>query len=187
LFKKAGVYRLAYGIETGSKKVQKQIRKNINLDVVNNSVELTVKKGIFTHGFFMFGFLGETKDEMLETVNFALRSKLHTASFSFVIPQIGTQLWHDAVEAGYNFDAIDTDQLNPGDTEINISSISTKGLHKMRRKAYRKFYLNISRLFRLYAITPKKILLFKSFLVFLTNALPFSIKQRERLQAALYR
>lgn len=187
LFKKAGVYRLAYGIETGSLRVQEQIKKRLNLDVAKEAIELTTQKGISTHGFFMFGFLGETREDMLKTVDFALRSGLHTASFSFVIPQMGTQLYHTAIEAGYNFDNIDTDQLNPGDTEINISAVSTEELHRMRRMAYKQFYLNPMRIIKLYLTTPRKLILFRSFLVFLTNVLPLSIALRERLQGILFK
>ncbi len=187
LFKKAGVFRLAYGIEAGSKRIQKQINKKLNLDVARKTIELTARKGISTHGFFMMGFLGETKEDMLETIDFALTSRLHTASFSFVIPQIGTQLYYDAIEAGHNFDNIDTDQLNPGDTEINISAVSTEELYRMRRTAYRKFYLNMGRILRLSSTTPRKLLLLKSLLVFLTNISPLPIDLREKLQAKLYR
>lgn len=187
LFKRAGVYRLAYGVETGSIKVQSQIKKRLDLNTAKKSIDLTTGKGISTHGFFMLGFLGETKEDMLETVDFALKSRLNTASFSFVIPQIGTQLYYDALGAGYSFDDIDTDQLNPGDTEINISTVTAEDLHKIRRMAYRKFYLNFNRILRLYATTPRKLVLFKSFLVFLTNVLPFSITIRERLQGMLFK
>lgn len=187
LFKKAGVYRLAYGIETGSLNIQKQIKKRLNLEVAKQVIELTAKKRISTHGFFMLGFLGETKEDMFNTIKFARGSKLHTASFSFVIPQIGTQLYYSAKEAGYDLDNIDTDQLNPGDTEINISAVSTTELHKVRRLAYRTFYLNINRIIRLYLTTPRKMMLLRSFLVFLTNVLPISITFREKLQGMLFK
>lgn len=187
LFKEVGVYRLAYSIESGSLNIQKKITKNLNLEEARHNINLTVSKGISTHGFFMMGFLNETKEEMLQTIDYAAKSKLHTASFSFVIPQPGTQLYYDAVKNGYNFEDLDTDQLNPGDTEINISSVSTVELHKLRRAAYKKFYLNPIRIFRIWQTTPQKSILLKSLLVFLTNILPISITMREKIQGILYR
>jgi hypothetical protein len=135
----------------------------------------------------MLGFLNETKEEMLQTIDYAVTSKLHTASFSFVIPQPGTQLYSEATQAGYNFENIDSAQFNPGDTEINISAVSELELQKLRRKAYSKFYMSIGRIFGIYRTTPKKMFLLKSFLVFLTNALPIPIKLREKLQGVLYK
>ena len=167
VLKDMGTYRLAYGIESASLDIQKSIRKRLNLEVARKSIELTAKAGISTHGFFMLGFLGETKKEMLQTINFAKRSKLHTASFSFVIPQPGTQLYYEAVDNGYEFENIDTDQLNPGHTEINISGISTRELYRVRRTAYIKFYLNIGRIYRIYRNTTCKKVLLKGFFSFL--------------------
>ncbi|MBF0472843.1 MAG: radical SAM protein [Nitrospirae bacterium] len=187
LFKRVGVYKLAYGIESASPNIQKDINKNLDLELARKNIKLTAERGIVTQGFFMLGFLGETMEELNRTIDYAASSKLHMASFSFVIPQPGTPLYYQAIDAGFNFKDLDTDQLNPGDTELNISAVSIEDLHLLRRKAYRKFYLNPDRMYRLYKVTPKKTILFKSFMVFMTNVLPIPTTLREKAQAILYK
>jgi radical SAM superfamily enzyme YgiQ (UPF0313 family) len=187
LFTKVGVYKLAYGIETASPNIQKDINKNLDLELAKKNIKLTADRGIVTQAFFMLGFLGETMKELKSTIKYAASSDLHMASFSFVIPQPGTPLYYQAIDAGFKFNNLDTDQLNPGDTEINISAVSIEELHLMRRAAYRKFYLNPVRMWRLYKVTPKKTVLFKSFMVFMTNILPISSIMREKAQGMLYK
>ncbi|GAH01912.1 unnamed protein product, partial [marine sediment metagenome] len=79
--KKAGTYKINYGIETGSQRLQKFIKKNVNLKNLQKVITLTNSHNILSHGFFILGFPTETREEVQQTIEFARKSKLNTAGF----------------------------------------------------------------------------------------------------------
>jgi len=94
VMRKGGTYYISFAIETGSPRLQKFIKKNLDLDKAKKAIEDAVSLGIFSNGFFMLGFPTETEEEMKMTVDFALNSPLHTAMFFIVIPHKGTELFN---------------------------------------------------------------------------------------------
>ena len=65
----AGTKYVSYAVETASPRLQKLIRKNLDLDRVFRAIEYTAKAGIITRGFFMLGFPTETEAEALQSMN----------------------------------------------------------------------------------------------------------------------
>jgi radical SAM superfamily enzyme YgiQ (UPF0313 family) len=82
--------------------MQKSMGKKLNLVHAKDIIEKTYRHKILCGAFFMIGFPTETEDEILETINFAAESKLHTAVFNIVTPFPGTRLYKQAEEAGNN-------------------------------------------------------------------------------------
>jgi radical SAM superfamily enzyme YgiQ (UPF0313 family) len=97
----AGTRFVSYAIETASPRLQKLIRKNLDLGKVFRAIEHTAKAGIITRGFFMLGFPTETEEEVLQTVEFAKSSALTGAAFFSVVYFPGTELYRLAREMGY--------------------------------------------------------------------------------------
>ncbi len=145
LMKEGGAYRLIFAIESGSKRIQKLIRKNLNLEKARANIEMANKKGLFLGGFFMMGFPDEAEEEVQETINFALKSPLHTALFFILTPFPGTDVWTQAVQAGM---PVSGNYEHYYQVSVNLSRIPTEKLEKLRRKALAKFYLNPKRVFR---------------------------------------
>jgi len=158
--KKAGTYRILYGIESGSPRIQGMIGKRLNLERAKEVIEMTVKKGISVGGFFMMGFPGESKEEILSTIRFAKRSRFHTASFYYVKPFPGTKLHKGFNKAALNYDSQNFSSYNV--LSDNISSVSYRELKDLKRKAFREFYLNIPRVIGILKTTPNKMSLFKN-------------------------
>ena len=77
----AGTYFSSFALESGSPRIQTLMGKNLNIPRFVHGVEMAVKRGIFANGFNMLGFPTETEAEMLQTINVACNSMLHTASF----------------------------------------------------------------------------------------------------------
>ena len=96
---RAGVYRLALGIESGSQRIQDMIQKDLDINILQGVVDKLTRARISVHGFFMLGFPTETKKEMKETIDFACNLGLTTANFSLVIPNPGTDLRQTFIEA----------------------------------------------------------------------------------------
>jgi radical SAM superfamily enzyme YgiQ (UPF0313 family) len=163
LMKTAGVYRLVYAIETGSPRMQKLVKKNLNLDKAQEMITYTAKKGISVGSFYMLGFLDETEEEMRMTLNFAFKSKAHTASFFLLNPFPNTEIYNQAVKAGFNLD--DSKFSHYYSLSSNISRVPSQKILKLRNYAYRRFFLNPIRMLRFFLTTPTKIFFFKKVLI----------------------
>jgi anaerobic magnesium-protoporphyrin IX monomethyl ester cyclase len=142
LFREAGTISASFALETYSPRLQKMIRKNLNIKKAVRAVNASVKAGIYSTGFFMIGFPTETYEEAYKTVKFAAGSTLHRALFHNSIPYAGTHLAKMAA------DITTKKNLNPQtmNYQNNISAMSDVELHKIFRQAYRRFYLNPKRI-----------------------------------------
>lgn len=95
LMKKSGCYFVAFGIESASPKILKNIRKLESIDTIKRAIELADKIGIECQGFFIFGLPGETKKTIRESIDFAKNSKLTRAHFLILDILPGSKLWDD--------------------------------------------------------------------------------------------
>lgn len=161
LMKKAGVYKMNVGVESGSERIQKLIRKNLNLNELRDAVARADFRGIITHGFFMLGFPTETEEEMMQTINFACSSALTMAGFFFVNPYPNTELYRIGREMGRvsHFEGYEGCYT---DVAVNLSEVSTKRLEQLLHLAYRKFYLNPARMAKIAWRIPHKMDLYRS-------------------------
>jgi radical SAM superfamily enzyme YgiQ (UPF0313 family) len=149
----AGVYKVNLGIESGSPRIQKQIRKGLSLDAIMDGIGRAARRGIFTHGFFMMGFPAETGEDMRATIDFARGSELHTAGFALLSPFPGTEVHRAAVEAGKKVE-FDPDDTSYSRLSANLSAVDDETLLKMHRLAHRRFYGSPKRLFRIVKTMP---------------------------------
>ena len=69
--KAAGCQTIFFGTESGSERIQKKLNKNINLEEVKRTFELTHQVGIKTATSFMLGIPGETVEDMQATFKYA--------------------------------------------------------------------------------------------------------------------
>ncbi|MEC7640652.1 MAG: radical SAM protein [Nitrospinota bacterium] len=159
IMRAAGVYRLALGIESGSERILEMIDKKLDIGIIDNVVRDLAKSDISVHGFFMLGFPGETREEMDETIRFACNLDLATANFSLVTPNPGTKLRETLAEEkqlqNKEFSQYTFDVVNSNESKLNATELLTK-----RKAAYRLFYLNPKRLWRIFQTTHMKKLLF---------------------------
>jgi anaerobic magnesium-protoporphyrin IX monomethyl ester cyclase len=144
--KQAGTIYIAFAIETGSPRLQKLIKKNIQLDKIKRNIEIAHSLRIHTHGFSMIGFPGETLEEMKMTVDFLVSSRLHSFNMFAVMPFENTELAAIAKEMGR---APVTDlSMNYYSKEfLNLTNVSSRTVNRIRRQALLRFYLNPARLF----------------------------------------
>jgi len=136
--KSVGCYSITYAVETASKRLQQLIRKNLNLSKVESSITISAQNSIFTQGFFMIGFPGETYAEMEKTIEFARKSDLHFAHFSQVRPFPNTELG-ESLEG--KIISVNWEDFEYRSDRINLSSVSEKDYKSIYRKAYLEVYL----------------------------------------------
>jgi radical SAM superfamily enzyme YgiQ (UPF0313 family) len=156
MLKAAGTCYMAVAIETASPRLQKYIRKNLDLDKARDAMGRTVAAGIFCHGYFMLGFPTETRREMQQTIDFAATSPLHTASFFVVKAVPGTEL-HQIARNGTRYKkANNSKEFAYTSLNYSCSELGRGTLQLMYRRAYRQFYSKPERMVRIAADFPDK-------------------------------
>ncbi|MBU3930700.1 B12-binding domain-containing radical SAM protein [bacterium] len=150
LMKKAGCYRVYYGIESGNQEVLDNIQKGIELEQVRKVVRMSKKEGLEVFGFFMIGLPGETERSMRDTINFAKELNLDMAKMSITVPLPATRLYEELNRAGkiktadwskYNLYAIPKEIFDHPNLSWGV-------IEKYYRKFYLEFYFRPSFIFR---------------------------------------
>jgi hypothetical protein len=68
----AGLTGLLYGVESGSDKILRRMKKGVRAADIPRALHDTNEAGLWTHGFFILGFPGENDAEALQTVDLIL-------------------------------------------------------------------------------------------------------------------
>jgi radical SAM superfamily enzyme YgiQ (UPF0313 family) len=153
-FKRNGVYWITFAIESGAPRIQKEMKKNLNLEKAKKNIEMVANKGINVNGFFMMGFLNETEADIRQTIAFAASSRLIIASFFILTPFPNTEVYRQAEAEGHTMRGDFYDYHN---VSVNISKVSTERLWQLKRLAYRRFYINPKRIWYIIKANPFKL------------------------------
>lgn len=100
MLKRAGCYRVHYGVESGSQQILNRLKKGITVEQIENAFRLTQEAGIDTFAYFMLGSPDETRQDIMDTINFALKLNPNYAHFSIATPYPDTELYSMALEEG---------------------------------------------------------------------------------------
>lgn len=96
----AGCVRLRFGIEHGDAEILERMRKESDIGKIEKAVGSAHEAGIKGFGYFIVGWLGETREQFQRTIDLACRLPLDYASFYTATPLPGTALHTECVEAG---------------------------------------------------------------------------------------
>jgi radical SAM superfamily enzyme YgiQ (UPF0313 family) len=133
---KANCRMLAFGIESGTQKTLDRLKKNQNLDQIENAITEAKKHGIDTaHGFFVLGSPGETEADMLESFRFAARLKLDTFGFNRLCVYRGTPLWEEYIDRGIIDDERDWNKWFKC-SDIDPTILPSEVVNRVRMKGY---------------------------------------------------
>ena len=98
VLKDNGLRLLLVGYESGNQKILHNIKKGMRVDVARRFAKDCRELGIVTHGTFILGLPGETKETIEETIRFAVEINPHTIQVSLAAPYPGTFLHKQALE-----------------------------------------------------------------------------------------
>ena len=104
--KSAGCQTIFFGTESGSERIQQKLGKNIDLQEVKRTFELTRQVGIKTATSFMLGIPGETSEDMHATFKFAKALNADICMFNIYIACPGSKLY-DEVVSQHLYDQMD--------------------------------------------------------------------------------
>lgn len=91
--KKAGFKRLAFGIESGSDKVLKAIKKGSSVDAMDKAIRDASELGFFVSLFFLVGSPQETVADVEKSIALALKYPVQYVDFFNLIPMPGSELY----------------------------------------------------------------------------------------------
>ena len=148
--KKAGFYRLCFGIESGDPVMQKKIKKNLDLKKAHRIIQQANSLGFWTAGTFIIGHPNETMKEIRASLQFAKASGLDFALFYLLSPQPKTEVYRIMKDQGI----IDLDDyIHPDSKEwyklsitycngVSSNKYSNEELHNILSSIYKQFIIH---------------------------------------------
>lgn len=109
--KEVGFKAVAFGVESANPDVLKKVKKGESIEKIDQAINIAIKAGIEVSLFFIVGLPGETSKSFKQSIDFALKYPVTTATFYNLIPFPGTELF-DWVNANHYFILRPQDYLN---------------------------------------------------------------------------
>jgi radical SAM superfamily enzyme YgiQ (UPF0313 family) len=139
VMKAANCGYILFGVESGSPKMLKKMKKGITLDKVRKAFQLTKDVGIKTQAFFLFGMPGETQETITETIEFAKELNASSTQFAVAIPHPGTALYQECKTNGWLTSENWADYTSE-ECVIETPWLTAKEVEEARIRAYREYY-----------------------------------------------
>ena len=99
--REAGCYRIHYGVESATPRHLAFLQKQTTPEKVMEAFGWTRDAGIGTFAYCMIGIPTETREEMMNTVDFAIALDPDYAQFSICTPYPKTALYQSMLDEGY--------------------------------------------------------------------------------------
>jgi len=111
--KDMNVETVTIGFESGSPRMLAYLKNNTaTIEDNKRSAELLHKYGFEIEGLFMLASPGETKADMMMTLDFIKNNFIDTIQLSITTPYPGTELWNYALEKGLVSNDMDWSKLD---------------------------------------------------------------------------
>jgi anaerobic magnesium-protoporphyrin IX monomethyl ester cyclase len=137
--KASGCKKIRVAPESGVQRVvDNVIKKNLDLGAVENAVILSKRVGIKVGCFFVIGLIGETKEDIEQTIAFAQKLRNLGADsfyFSYAMPVYGTELYEQAKQGGFLSDRFSDDALAEAQPLIETPEFTSNDLIRLCAKA----------------------------------------------------
>jgi anaerobic magnesium-protoporphyrin IX monomethyl ester cyclase len=147
LMKSSGCEYVNYGIESLNQNILNQMGKGLTLDQIHKGVEATLEAGLSPGLNLLWGFPGDTEENLKEEVKFLLKydpcDELRT--IRPVTPYPGCRLFDEAIKRGLVKDAEEFYEVKHKNSDlisINFMDIPTDEAHKMLYKANQELVKN---------------------------------------------
>ncbi len=146
---RAGCYSVTFAVETASKRLQKLIRKNLDVARVLENARKASSAGLITHCYVMLGFPTETREEMELTIETVVNSEFDLPRIFTVCPFPGTKLYDMAVEQGFVPPSRDGEAFDYDRAAVNASILDDAELAALAKQAQQRIFTNPARVQRL--------------------------------------
>jgi anaerobic magnesium-protoporphyrin IX monomethyl ester cyclase len=135
-----GLRNINIGIETSDPNVAKKNKRVLaSIKRQEEIVKYCEKLGIKVSAFYLFGYDGETKETMLQTLNYAKKINTFLARFAVSTPYPGTQFF-DKMKSEGRLVTEDYEKYTQFSLVTKNNTFSANDVERMRLKAYREYY-----------------------------------------------
>ena len=138
---------LAVGFESGNDNTLKLIKKGTTREDNLRAAKMIKDVGLPLFGFFMIGFPWETRQDIIDTLEFMFEIDPDFIEVHIAMPYYGTELYSQCKE--YNTiisEAWGNDYFSPN--TAGTSTVSVEEIIKLKNKYLLKFYLRPKYIFR---------------------------------------
>lgn len=137
LLKAMNVVRISFGLESGSEKILKYLKKGVvSVEDNRRAIRLCKEFGIATNGFFIIGSPPETKEDLKDTLNLARDENLDTFAIFQLAPFPGTEIWDYALKKGIVSEDINFDYKQLAIPTFKPNLIMTENIDKEKFKEW---------------------------------------------------
>jgi anaerobic magnesium-protoporphyrin IX monomethyl ester cyclase len=135
----SGVRYVGPGIESGSERIMRAIGKGPRESKahIRSKIALLKRYDWMIRCSYVFGMVGETEADILETIDFAKELDAHESAFSILTPYPDSPLWAVALERGQVSEDMNFDRfLYYHTVGCNLSDVPTERLLELHELAY---------------------------------------------------
>lgn len=141
--KDAGCWRTRFGIESGSDRVLDFISKGINKEKIRKAVTAAHEVGLRPKAFFILGHMPDTRESILETIEFAKSLPLHdvTVQINTLLPRTPQmEIWEREGEKWGRLVNESTTEKSFWEPTFVPWGLEADEIVELHRKFYREFY-----------------------------------------------
>lgn len=96
----AGFRWIGVGIESGNQAILKKISKGQTPEKCSRTLKMIADNGIAIYGSVIFGYPGEDKKTLRDTLSFLLKNPVHLPQLNVFVPYPGTPVYNELIEQG---------------------------------------------------------------------------------------
>jgi radical SAM superfamily enzyme YgiQ (UPF0313 family) len=138
LMKKAGCHQIMMGVESGVQEILDGMNKMVTLDQIRAAIKICKDVGLETRAAYIFGSVGETKELMQKTLDFAIELDTDYAQFNILTAYPGTELWVTAKKNGWL--RVKDYDYSVSDFTLELPTATQKEILEMYNLAHKKYY-----------------------------------------------
>ena len=140
LLRKAGCYTATIAIESASQRTLNHMKKNLDLAKVPKQIRILRDAGFHLNALFILGYPTETREDIEETIRFAMSLDVQGAQFSNFLPIPGTEAYEFVKQRG-EIEDLDFSKLHTADIPYSPPGMTRRELKWLQRKAFLRFHL----------------------------------------------
>ena len=141
MMQKTNCHAVHIGVESANQDTLDDYNKYTTLKNYMDIVKLLKRYGVKVLGYFIIGLPGENRNDVIKTINWAVKLDMDYASFNAPLPIYGTDLRDNAIKNGWINEQDDNYYDGSMPTRISTDQLSPSEIKELRSLAYRKFYL----------------------------------------------
>ena len=127
-----GLTFVLWGVESGCQKTLDRIKKGTKVEDIETVLTNASEVGIKNVTYIMFGFLGESEEDFVETIEFIKRNKIDLVSTSTFGLQKGTPVYNNYKD--YGITSIEEKERTVLEPKISYTMKNVPDIKKLKKK-----------------------------------------------------